>query len=221
MSAPLPRVVLHTAVSLDGRLDGFTPDVGLFYEVVGLWKEDATLAGSETIVRADAGPDLAEVPAPAPPGDPRPLLVVPDSRGRVHTWNKLRAAGYWRDALAWCSEITPRTHLDELRRKRVPFAIAGVGPVDLRAGLTALARDHGVRTVRVDSGGTLNGVLLRLGLVSEVSLLVHPVLVGGTSPRTWYRAPDPMNGPLVGQPLAVERLRGDVLWLRYALAPRA
>ena len=29
----LPKVILHTAVSLDGRLDNFAPDVGLFLPV--------------------------------------------------------------------------------------------------------------------------------------------------------------------------------------------
>ena len=46
--------------------------------------------------------------------------------------------------------------------------------------------------MRVDSGGALNGALLRAGLVDELSLLVHPVLVGD-APR-WYGSPPP--GPL-------------------------
>jgi len=45
----LPRVILHNAVSVDGRIDWFTPDVGQFYELASRWKEDATLAGSNTI----------------------------------------------------------------------------------------------------------------------------------------------------------------------------
>jgi 2,5-diamino-6-(ribosylamino)-4(3H)-pyrimidinone 5'-phosphate reductase len=45
----LPRVILHNAVSLDGRIDWLTPDVGLFYELASRWKEDATLASSNTI----------------------------------------------------------------------------------------------------------------------------------------------------------------------------
>ncbi len=47
-----------------------------------------------------------------------------------------------------------------------------------------------MKTVRVDSGGKLNGELLRLGLVDEISLLVHPYLVGGQSPASMFRAAD-------------------------------
>ena len=43
--------------------------------------------------------------------------------------------------------------------------------------------------MRVDSGGALNGALLRAGLVDEISLLVHPVLVGD-APR-WHGSPPP------------------------------
>ena len=37
-------------------------------------------------------------------------------------------------------------------------------------------------------GGRLNGVLLRAGLVDELHLLVHPVLVGGDTP-SFFREP--------------------------------
>ena len=48
----LPKVVIHNAVSLDGRIDGFNADIGLFYKLAGCWNEGATLAGSDTILAA-------------------------------------------------------------------------------------------------------------------------------------------------------------------------
>ena len=50
----LPRVILHIAVSLDGRYDWFTPDIGLFHELAGRWHEDITLAGANTIFAGKA-----------------------------------------------------------------------------------------------------------------------------------------------------------------------
>ena len=47
----LPRVILHSTVSVDGRIDWFTPDIGQFYELAATWREDATLAGSQTICK--------------------------------------------------------------------------------------------------------------------------------------------------------------------------
>jgi 2,5-diamino-6-(ribosylamino)-4(3H)-pyrimidinone 5'-phosphate reductase len=79
----------------------------------------------------------------------------------------------------------------------------------------------GVQTVRVDSGGLLNGVLLRAGLVDEVNVLVAPCLVGGTTPRSMFSAPDldTLEGVIPLRLTHVEQMRGDVVWLRYRLRP--
>ena len=89
----------------------------------------------------------------------------------------------------------------------------------LRAVLEELAARYGVEVVRVDSGGVLNGALLRAGLVDEVSVLINPCLVGGTSPRSIFVAPDLISGEGV-IPLKlthVESVADDSLWLRYEL----
>jgi 2,5-diamino-6-(ribosylamino)-4(3H)-pyrimidinone 5'-phosphate reductase len=214
----LPKVVLHNAVSLDGRIDGFTVDMGLFYGLASQWREDATLAGCDTLLAATP-PDPGDVPEPSEPqpGDARPLLVVPDSRGRLRSWDYWRAQSYWRQAVALCSRATPGEYLDYLREHNIEYIVAGDDHVDYRAALEELNTRHEVRVVRVDSGGTLNGALLRAGLVDEVSVLVHPVLIGGTTPRSLFRAPNPASAedavPL--HLLHLERLEGDVVWLRW------
>ncbi|OGT24975.1 MAG: hypothetical protein A2Z17_00650 [Gammaproteobacteria bacterium RBG_16_66_13] len=45
-------MILHNAISLDGRLDGFNLDVGLYYEIAGRLGADAILSGSNTILTA-------------------------------------------------------------------------------------------------------------------------------------------------------------------------
>lgn len=253
----LPRVIVHNAVSVDGRVDWFAPDVGLFYGLAARWQEDATLAGSETILAAmemdetehsgDHEPDSGAHPndsphahqpvtvdsghavAEAQPADDgvrsgaRPLLAVVDSRGRVRNWGWWRAQPHWRDAVVLCSRSTPREHLDRLAREGVDTIIAGEDRVDLREALTLLAARHGVRVLRVDSGGTLNGALLRAGLVDEVSVLVHPELVGGTNPRSLFRAADLTSsaGVIPLRLTAVERLERDIVWLRYEVVRSA
>ncbi len=68
-----------------------------------------------------------------------------------------------------------------------------------------------MQTLRVDSGGTLNGVLLRAGLVDEISLLIQPELVGGTSPRTVFVAPDltTQKGVIGLKQIHSEKLQGQ------------
>jgi 2,5-diamino-6-(ribosylamino)-4(3H)-pyrimidinone 5'-phosphate reductase len=219
----VPHVILHNVMSVDGRIDWITPDIGQFYEIASRWKEDATLAGCDTLLEAypaekiTAEDDAAAEPPKGDPGDTRSLLVVPDSRGRLRTWHLLRREPYWRNVIALCSLATPKTYLDDLRRQQVDSIVLGEERVDLRAALEELNARYGVEVVRVDSGGTLNGVLLRAGLVDEVSVLVHPGLVGGMTPRSIYRAPD-LTSPDGVVPLRlvdVEKREDDAVWLRY------
>jgi 2,5-diamino-6-(ribosylamino)-4(3H)-pyrimidinone 5'-phosphate reductase len=140
-------------------------------------------------------------------------------RARIRAWHHWLRVGPWRGGVALCAASTPTEHLDYLDAHGIERLVAGEERVDLAAALDWLAERHGVRTVRVDSGGTLNGALLRAGLVDEVSVLVHPALVGGTSPRSLFRASDLEHaGGVVALSLeAMERVRRDVVWLRYTV----
>ena len=53
------------------------------------------------------------------------------------------------------------------------------GKIDFRALFTFLRKDVGVSSLTIQSGGTLNAVLLGNGLIDHLSLVVAPMLVGG------------------------------------------
>lgn len=91
----------------------------------------------------------------------------------------MRAQPYWRDVPALCSQARSKEYLDYLGEGHVEYIVAGGDHVDMRAALEELNTRYGVESIRVDSGGTLNGVRLPEGLVDEVSLLINPALVGG------------------------------------------
>jgi 2,5-diamino-6-(ribosylamino)-4(3H)-pyrimidinone 5'-phosphate reductase len=223
----LPRVILHTATSLDGRITGFPADLEHYYTLAAQWNPDAILFGSETVLAAARdNPDL-EVPQghdemftpPEGSPDPRPLLVIADSRGRVRCWDAIRRWPYMRDVLALCSSRTPQQHLDYLRKRKITIIVSGENRIDMRSALEVLNRDHNVQTIRADSGGTLNSVLLQAGVVDEVSVLVHPFLAGGAADPTIF---DPnkagfkdLQVPLVH--LHSEILGSGLVWLRYSV----
>jgi 2,5-diamino-6-(ribosylamino)-4(3H)-pyrimidinone 5'-phosphate reductase len=129
----------------------------------------------------------------------------------------LRHEPYWRDNIILVSSKTPQSYLNFLRKRNINFIQSGEDHVDYKAALEELNSRYGVKVVRVDSGGTLNGVLLRAGLVNEVSLLIHPYLVGGTSPRSMFRAPDLVvsSGVINLQLIHFEQLAENLIWLRY------
>jgi 2,5-diamino-6-(ribosylamino)-4(3H)-pyrimidinone 5'-phosphate reductase len=216
-----PRVVIHNAVSLDCRITGFEVDMGRYYALASTWKEDATLCGSGTILAAPEGrvkEKNEDVPVrKVDPKDKRPLLVVADSRGRVRCWGMLLGAGFWRDGIALCSHRTPARHIDYLRRRGVSLIVTGENRVDLKGALASMRTRYKIRTIRVDSGGTLNAALLRDGLVDEVSLLVHPVLAG-TAALPLFADATPPKGSL--KLFHQERLPRGLVWLRYRASVR-
>jgi 2,5-diamino-6-(ribosylamino)-4(3H)-pyrimidinone 5'-phosphate reductase len=217
--------------SVDGRTDHFAGDVGLYYELAAGFPQDAVLAGSSTFIAAAAtdgveltGEDPLPVggraPASARPEaagpDAAPLLVIVDSRGQLTRFAWLTQLPYWRALLVACSATTPATHLQLLARHGIDHVVVGADRVDLARLLDLLAAEHGIERVRVDSGGTLNGALLRAGLVDEISLLVAPYAVGGRSPAAMFVADDLVDDAVTRLELSgVERVRGDTVWLRY------
>jgi len=50
-----PRVIIHNLISLDGHLDGFPADAGLYYEIASWLPHQAVLIGSGTMLAAAVG----------------------------------------------------------------------------------------------------------------------------------------------------------------------
>ncbi len=227
---PLPQVIVHVAISVDGRTGssppvegGFPADIGLFYELARGWKEDATLAGVETLAAAtpENAADLSTAERADSGGESAaPLLVVSDSRGRMKHWEYWLGQPYWSRAVLLCSKTTPVDYLERLTELGVESIVAGDDRVDYRSALAELRDRFGVEIMRVDSGGTLIGALLRAGLVNEVSVLVHPFLSGSSPELSLFRATaedaaDARAAPISLALRGVEVPRDDIVWLRY------
>ena len=222
----IPRVILHTAMSLDGRITNFPADLDLYYSLAARWNPDAILFGSETVLAAvqnnpslDVPPEHEEMFTPPENAvtDPRPLLVIADSRGRVRCWDAILKWPYMRGLLALCSSSTPQEYLGYLAEKKIGTIIAGEGRIDMRSALEALNARYGVKVVRVDSGGTLNSVLLNSGLVDEISVLIHPFLTGGKPDPTVF---DPLKAAISSLSIPLKLCHSEVLdhgiiWARY------
>lgn len=139
-------------------------DLQQYYELAGIWKEDATLAGSDTMLKAaeEYPPEDDDnlIPPEPDPDDMRPLLAIPDSRGRIRNWNYLRTLPYWSRFVALCLRSTPEEYLQYLKERHIGCIVVGEDHVDLAAALLELNHRFGVKVVRVDAGGTLNRELL-------------------------------------------------------------
>lgn len=223
----IPWVILYNAVSLDGRITGFNANVELYYELAAELDIDAVLMGSNTVLTGfgvEPGETVEESedafqPRVKDPADDRPLLVVPDSKGQIRIWSELLKMPYIKDVLVLCSRSTPSEYLDFLDERYIDYLVVGYQQVDLETALDELNTNFGIKKVRVDSGGVLNGALLREGLADEVHLLIHPELVGGTKFNSIFQTPNLEGGDL---PIKLyldnmEKVKDDIIYLKYRI----
>ena len=179
------KLIIHSSVSLDGSLLGFEVDMANHYKIIGNYKAGIHLVGSNTAV---AGlkmfykklPKEQEKDFIKPKGRGKlPLWVIADATGKLQgKLHVLRQSGYCRDIVILTVNTTPKKYLHYLTERNYDWHYMGKRPFAYSHVLELLAKEYGAKTVLTDTGKTLNGILLNSGLVDEISLLVHPLIVG-------------------------------------------
>jgi 2,5-diamino-6-(ribosylamino)-4(3H)-pyrimidinone 5'-phosphate reductase len=182
------KTIMHNSISLDGSFINFEVDMGLHYQIASRFKADAHLIGSETV---RAGGELYGIPSEnesdfkKPERDTGlPYWVIVDSKGKtkglLHT---CRSFEFCKDVIVLISQRTGVDFKDYLKERNYDYLICGESRVNLKKAYDALTENYKINTIMVDSGPTLNGVLLDAGLINEISLVVFPSLVGKRSDK--------------------------------------
>ncbi len=184
----LPKVIVHNSISLDGSLTNFEPNMELHYKIAGSYKPDVHLIGSNTIkagieLYGEGAPPEEETDFKKPERDRSlPYWVIPDTegklRGLLHTCRRFE---FCKDVIVLVSETTPKQYLKHLAERNYAYYIVGKKHVDLKKSLEVLSSEYKSKRVLTDTGRILGNLLLEQGFVSELSLLVHPVVVGRKS----------------------------------------
>lgn len=216
--ATRPRVIVSVTATVDGRItlsrDERLLDDGVDRRWKDLWPSDAhvlaarraevierhrptvVLEGSGTFVPDGAGP--VDLPASdddlwtdfVPRRTPRWFAVV-DGRGRV-PWTF--TGDDETSLLILVCRRTPAAYLADLRRRQIPYLVAGEQRVDLAAALVRLREVLGAECVVAEGGGGLTAALLAAGQVDELHVLTIPALVGGLgTPSIVDGAPRPVT----------------------------
>lgn len=231
MDAPLPKVVITTTASVDGRITLgresllLQPDVARRWsamkpdgvdEMLGSRREEhgasVVLEGSGSFVGGGLPPAVLPRPALPEPELRRDFLprrtplwfVVADSRGRVD-WSS--GGDETTALLVLVCAATPSGYLQLLHDRGIGYLVAGEDRVDLAEGLSRIASVLGADTVVADAGGTMNAALLRAGLVDEIDVAVLPGLVGGAGTPSIMDG-DPLDAD--GTPIRLELIDSRV-----------
>jgi 2,5-diamino-6-(ribosylamino)-4(3H)-pyrimidinone 5'-phosphate reductase len=215
-----PRVIMFNTISVDGSIKDFELDVGLHYEVADKIKADAHLIGSET---AKTGIELftENVPKEEPSDfvkpamrvdETRPFWVLSDSKGKLRgLLHVYRRSCYCKDVIVLITNSTSEDYFNYLKERNYNIIVAGEENIDFRAALDKLALYYSVKSVLTDSGGGLNSLLLREGLVDEILLLISPVVVGKEATNLFRYLESRVNLELVRS----ERVRNNHMLVVY------
>ncbi len=190
----------------------------LHYRLAGVFKPDAHLIGSNTIT---SGMELYGTGTPPEkPSDfqkPKrnkklPAWVIIDTKGKLEgALHTCRQFEYVRDVIILVSQKTPKRYLQYLDERHYNHHCVGKDSVDLPNALALLAKTYHVKTIMTDTGRILGNLLLEQGLVDEISLLVHPVIVGKTS----YNMFSGIAKNLAVTLMKCEQMEKQYIWLLY------
>jgi 2,5-diamino-6-(ribosylamino)-4(3H)-pyrimidinone 5'-phosphate reductase len=217
----LPKVIVHNSISIDGSLTHFVPNMGLHYQIAGSYKPDIHLIGSNTIktgieAQGNGVPPEEKNDFEKQKRDKNvPLWVIIDTKGDLkgllHTCRRFE---FCRDIIILASEKTPQAYLSHLKERNYDYHIVGKDHVNLKKALELLAKKYQAKTALTDAGRILGNLLLNQGLVSEISLLIHPVIVGKNS----YNMFSDIHKSLKLSLIKKEILEKEYIWLVYKVA---
>lgn len=212
----LPKVIVQNSVSLDGSLTDFDVNMPLHYQIASDFKADMHLVGSNT---AKIGIDifLEKIPEETDtdfkkPEKPGQLWAIPDTTGKLkHLLHVFRQSEYCKDVVILASQATPEDYLTYLKERNYDFHIVGEEKCDLSQAMELLTREYNIETIVTDSGSILSNLLIKQGLVTEISLLIHPIIVGEKSYNIFSHIKDNLNVILTKK----EFLNNEFVWLVF------
>jgi len=193
MTNDRPFVTLNVAMTADGKTDTVARRGATISSPHDLARvdrlraeSDAVLVGGRTLLGDDPrltvkSADLrAERRARGLEENPIKVGIV--SNADLRDDSRFLTAGP-AQVMLFTTQRTSSAQIIRLRERGARVFVTGERRVDLVRAFHRL-REHGVKRLLVEGGGTLNAELLRLRLVDEVYLYIAPLIFGGADAPT-------------------------------------
>jgi 2,5-diamino-6-(ribosylamino)-4(3H)-pyrimidinone 5'-phosphate reductase len=223
-----PYIVCHMIMSLDGRIASsrwqLSPEGRAEYETTGaIYQADAWMCGRITMAAFAQG----AAPASVSNGPPIPKIdyiaphaqtsyaVALDPSGKLY-WERSDISGD--HIITVLTELVSPLYLAYLRAHRISYLFGGRDSLNLVMVLDKLASGFQIKTLLLEGGGKINGSMLRIGAIDELSILVAPAVDGSSRSPALFDTLDSVipNAASVRWKLSsMERRADDIIWLRY------
>lgn len=221
-----PYVICHMLGSVDGKIKqdiwGFKDHHKYFEEPAAKIKADAWLVGRVTMQEFSSKkiPVKKSVSSRIPKVDfvakqpAKKFAVVIDPSGKCYWDTNMVSTEHVIEVL---TEKVSSAYLAHLQEKNVSYIFGGKAGLDLKLVLEKLNKLFGIKTVRIDGGGHVNGSFLKAGLIDEFSLVLAPVADGTIGALTVFEAEKGYGKrkATIFTLKSVKRIYDDFLWIRY------
>lgn len=217
-----PYVICHMEPSIDGRI--VTTNWGLPRASYTEYERTAQTfgAGAWIIGRISMEPYAGKARIPRSSKkvprtdfiakrDADSYAIAIDPSGKL-TWKSNAIDG--EHVITILTERVSDRYLAFLQSKEVSYLFGGKTKIDLGRVLEKLAREFGIKRLLLEGGGKINGSFLAANLIDELSILIAPVADGsiGTPALFDVEKKSPARKLKL---MSVEKLKSDLVWLRY------
>ena len=238
-----PYTICHMMASLDGRIDcdmtEQIDDTNHYYEALEQLACPSTLEGRKTLEMHYAQPGTFQGTEPYKDAGHQIYKAVEsdgyaigvDTSGTL-LWGDDTTEQFGRPVLMILSEWASQEYLDYLRSKHISYITIGreaeiedaempadikgyhSPAIDLKAAMEILRRDFNVQRLAVVGGGHINGSMLDLGLIDEVSMMYGFGIDGREGMAAAFDGRPKNHKPVRLKFKSVEEHDG-IVWMRY------
>lgn len=228
-----PKIICHVLQSVDGNIDGSffsqpetMPALREFSRIREEYACDAVISGATTAAEIYASiitDNLPEVQETYPRTDWQAAktdkyAVIIDGEGKI-SWQSgmVEWRGDKMHVITILQENVSDAYIALLRQAGVAYVFAGKDSLDLPLAVRKLKEQFGIEKMLLSGGGVVDWAFLQSGLIDEISLVIPPVIDGGTGPASAFddSAFAENHRPKALALIGVQRLDGDCIWLRY------
>ena len=238
-----PYIICHMMASLDGRIDcdmtEQIDDTNHYYEALERLGCPSTLEGKKTLEMhyaqdgffqskesyKDAGLQVYKAV------EANGYAIGVDTSGTL-LWGDDTTEQFGKPLLMILSEWASQEYLDYLKSKHISYITIGreteiedvdmpadfkgyrSPAIDLKAAMEILRKDFGIERLAVVGGGHINGSMLDLGLIDEVSMMYGYGIDGREGMAAAFDGRSKKRKPVRLKFKSVEEQDG-IVWMRY------
>ncbi len=220
-----PYIICHMMASLDGRIDcdmtEQIDDTNHYYEALDQLECLSVMEGKITLVKHSALPGFFQGTQPHNDAGRQVYKAVEaqgyaigvDTNGTL-LWGDDTTEHFGKPLLMILSEKASEEYLAYLKDKQISYLTIGQESIDLKAAMAVLRRDFGIERLAVVGGGHINGSMLDLGLIDEVSMMYGYGIDGREGMAAAFDGRPMSRGPVRLTFKSVTEQDG-IVWMRY------